>query len=117
MSLYPAPRRSCWNPCKSCMRCEDRKKYAKCASCTGRVDRLREREPDPDDYCRCKEGILQIVTKKGMMVQRKFLSDPYKGKVTTDAESEDEADWNQYVAEKREQLDDPSFNPIQITDV
>ncbi|HJS83543.1 MAG TPA: hypothetical protein VJ742_11990 [Nitrososphaera sp.] len=50
------------------------------------------------------------------MVIKKFLSDPFAGKVHTDAESQDERDWNSFINEKREQLDDPDWDPIKFTD-
>lgn len=102
---------SCFKLCRSCGRCDSKGKWAKCNSCNGRS--TRERPADRDDYCRCTEGIMQLVTKNGRFIQRKFLSDPFAGRVITDAETEDERDWNTYLAEKREQLDDPTYDPIR----
>lgn len=47
---------------------------------------------------------------------RQFQSSPYGGEVQTDAESQDERDWNSFISEKREQLDDPTYDPIQFED-
>lgn len=109
--------KNCWKTCGSCWRCADKGKYpAKCGSCSGRNDPYERRSHDPDDYCRCTEGILQIVTKDGRFIQRKFQSSPFATKVYTDAETEDERDWNAYLNEKREQLDDPNFDPLRFDD-
>jgi len=42
------------------------------------------------------------------------MSNPFKGEVKTDAVSQDENDWNSYLYERREQLNDPGFNPVRI---
>lgn len=57
---------------------------------------------------------MQVVTMKGQFIQRKFTSDPFAGKVQTDAETQDERDWNQFVKEKREMLNDPTWDPVTI---
>ena len=109
-----APDRWCFRLCTSCARCSDRGTRAKCVGCNGRNDPYRERPPHPDDYCRCSEGILQIRHKSGRIIQRRFESNPFKANVQTDAETQDERDWNQFLNEKREILDDPTWNPIQV---
>lgn len=107
----------CWSTCSSCFRCEDKGKYAQCNRCSGRHDTEGQRDPyDHDDRCRCKEGVLQYRLKNGQMIKRNFQSDPFKGKVMTDAQSADERDWESYVNEQRERLNDPDFDPIQFDD-
>ncbi len=107
----------CWSTCSSCFRCEDKGKYAKCNRCSGRHDTDAQRDPyDIDDRCRCKEGILQYRLQTGQMIQRRFYSDPFAGKVVTDSVDQDEIEWNQYVDEQRERMDDPNFDPIQFDD-
>lgn len=106
----------CWSLCASCFRCGNKGMHAKCQSCSGRHDPELRRDPyDIDDKCRCTEGVLQYRTRQGLMVKRRFLTNPFAGKVTTDAETQDERDWNQYVAEKREALNDETWDPIQFT--
>lgn len=107
----------CWDTCLSCFRCENKGQYAQCNRCSGRHDPEGHRDPyHIDDRCRCREGILQYRLKNGHMIQRKFYSDPFAGKVVTDAESQDEQEWNRFVDEQREKLDDPNFDPIQFDD-
>lgn len=104
--------RDCFRACTSCLRCSDKGKYAQCADCSGRHDPQCRIYPDPDNYCDCKNGIMRWKTKEGRLIIRKFLSNPFAANVTTDAETEDERDWNSYVEEKREQLDDATFDPV-----
>lgn len=106
-------RRQCWRPCRSCWKCEDQGRYSQCATCPAQVDILRRKYPDPDAYCDCHNGILRHRTQKGQLIIRKFLSSPYEGRVQTDAISEDERDWNTYVAERREFLNNPQWDPVQ----
>lgn len=108
---------SCWEMCPSCFRCANKGKYAACGRCSGRHDTEGIRDPyDIDDQCRCKEGILQLRTKQGVMIQRQFYSDPFGGSVVTDAETDDERQWNQFVTERREALNDPTFDPVRFDD-
>lgn len=71
---------------------------------------------DRDDACRCKEGILQMRLKSGRLVKRKYESSPFGGSVKTDVETQDERDWNSYVADQRELRDDPEYDPIRFDD-
>lgn len=104
----------CFNYCGSCGRCGDKGKFDACRNCSGRLDPQGMREEHQDDYCRCKEGILQWVTQKGRMVQVKFESNPFAGVVKHDRITDDEADWNRYLADAREALNDPDYDPIQF---
>lgn len=107
----------CFSFCKSCWRCENKGMKAECSRCSGRHDPELRRDPyDIDDMCRCKEGILQFRLQDGRMVKRRFNSNPFAGKVITDAETEDERDWNSFLAEKREKLNNEHWDPIQFTD-
>ena len=110
--------RSCWTPCPSCYRCEKRGSSA-CPLpnlCSGRPDKEGMRDPHPDDFCQCKEGVLRWRTKEGRVIIRQFKSSPFKSNIMTDAVSEDERDWNSFVKEKREQFNDPSYDPLKFTD-
>jgi len=107
----------CWSACASCFRCEDKGKYDACGRCSGRHDPEGRRDPyDHRDLCRCKEGILQYRVKDGRFIVKQFLSSPFKGQVVTDAVTNDEEDWKQYVTEQRERLDDPTFDPVTLDD-
>lgn len=77
---------------------------------------LRRKYPDPDAYCDCSNGILRHRTQKGQLIIRKFLSNPYENKVKTDSVSEDEEEWNTYVRERREFLNNPGYDPVQYSD-
>lgn len=106
----------CWTFCASCNRCQDKGKYNKCKGCSGRYDPEGTIEPDQDDYCDCKNGVLRWKTKEGKLLIVKFTSNPFKGKVTYKKKSEDERDWDAYVNDMREKLDDPTWDPITIID-
>jgi hypothetical protein len=109
--------KSCWILCKSCYRCQDKGRYAKCWNCSGRHDPKERRDPYyVDDACRCKEGVLQFKLQTGEMVIRRFKSNPFEGKVITDAETEDERDWNSFVDEKRNQLGIENWDPVRFND-
>lgn len=103
---------SCFYACRSCSRCEDKGRYARCASCNGRAD--PKRPAHPDDTCRCKEGVLAVRLANGRLIKRRFESNPFKGSVQTDAETQDERDWNSFIADKQNQMNNPNWNPIQI---
>lgn len=106
--------RPCFELCGSCMRCDARfaRTGTPCHSCSGRPDGEGVKDPHPDDFCQCKEGTLRWVTKRGQLIIRKFGSDPFATNVQTDTQSEDERAWNQFIAEKREEMNDPHWNPI-----
>ena len=46
----------------------------------------------------------------------KFKSNPFAGKVKYLKQSEDERDWDSYVKDMREKMNDPNWNPITIVD-
>jgi hypothetical protein len=46
----------------------------------------------------------------------RFKTNPFKGEVKYEKKSEDERDWDSYVKDMREKMDDPTFNPIAITE-
>lgn len=107
----------CFSTCASCFRCENKGQYDKCNRCSGRHDPEGQRDPyHIDDRCRCSEGILQYRLKNGHMIMRHFHSDPFAGKVVTDAESQDEKEWNAYVDEQREKYNNPDWDPVTFDD-
>lgn len=44
----------------------------------------------------------------------RFNSNPYAGSVTYEKKSEDERDWESYLKDMREKMNDPDWNPITI---
>ncbi len=104
----------CWTFCPSCNRCQDKGRYTKCNGCSGRYDPLGKTDPDPRDFCDCKNGNLRWVTQAGRFILTEFKTNPFKGTVKYDKKSEDERDWDSYVSDMRNKMDDPKFNPITI---
>jgi len=110
---YSNPKdKHCFKLCTSCMRCSDKGIKVGCDNCSGRLDTYGQRIPHSDDYCDCTRGVMRWVTKEGRLVVRRYMSDPFGAMVKTDTVSKDEEDWNAYLNEKREELNDPTFNPI-----
>lgn len=106
----------CFQMCKSCYRCADRGSKAECQSCSGRHDPDVKRYPDPDDYCDCRNGILRYRLQNGRLIIQKFHHNPFGGKVTSEAQTADERDWQSFLNTAREKLDDPNWDPIQFVD-
>lgn len=59
---------------------------------------------------------MQYRLKNGKLVQRYFPSNPYGGKVITDTQTQDERDWHSFIDEKRQEYDDPNWDPIRFDD-
>lgn len=116
MTINPSER-WCWNTCGSCFRCGEKGRYAQCNDCSGRHDPYGQTIPDPDDYCRCTENILQWRAKSGQLIITKFKVNPFKAKIITEKETEDEKEWNQYLHDVRERMDNPDWDPIESYDV
>jgi hypothetical protein len=104
----------CWNFCMSCSRCGDKGRYSHCQGCSGRYDPKLVIPSDDEDFCECKSGILRWRTKQGRLVLTKFKGNPFKGQVKYEKKSEDERDWDSYVNDMREKMNDPNWNPITI---
>lgn len=104
----------CYRGCAACFRCENKGRYTKCWSCSGRHDPELKRAPDDFmDRCRCSEGILQLRLQTGKLVVTKYPHDPYEGAVVQQTPGEDERDWNSYLQETRERLNDPNYDPLE----
>jgi hypothetical protein len=69
---------------------------------------------DNDDFCDCKNGVLRWKTQQGRLITTKFKTNPFKGQVKYERITEDERDWDSYVKDMREKLDNPNWNPIGI---
>ena len=115
MSRYLNPSHEpCWETCSVCYRCANKGRYTKCNKCSGRHDPFLRVDPDPDDFCQCTEGVLRWRAKNGQLVIRKYNGNPFENKIQTEKITEDEKDWNAYLDDMREKLDDSDYNPIQI---
>jgi hypothetical protein len=108
--------KDCWTYCTSCSRCADKGRYTHCNKCSGRFDPKGKIEVHPEDFCDCKNGTLRWRTQEGRIIMTKFKSNPFKGQVKYEQKSEDERDWDSYVSDMREKMDDPTWNPITIVD-
>ena len=106
----------CWKTCMSCGRCANKGTRPDCTGCSGRVDEYGQKVPHIDDYCRCAEGILQLVAKNGKLYQVRMTNNPFGGSVKTDNKTEDERDYESYLAQKREHLDDSSWDGVVFDD-
>ena len=104
----------CWETCAACYRCKDKGRYTKCHSCSGRHDPFLRTDPDPDDFCSCTEGILRWRAKDGRLIVSKYRSNPFATKLITETKTQDEKDWEAYVWDLREKLDNPNYDPILI---
>lgn len=106
--------KQCWSYCFSCGRCEDKGRFTKCKGCSGRYDPQGRIEPHPEDFCDCRNGTLRWKTQTGKVIITKFRSNPYAGSVTYEKKSEDERDWESYLKDMREKMNDPDWNPMTI---
>lgn len=110
-------RLQCFKACMSCLRCEDKGKYDKCRSCSGRADPAATKDPYYiDDRCRCKEGIIQVRAKNGKLIQGKYPHNPFDGRLTNAKVTEDEKEYLEWLREERERRDDPTWTPIHRTE-
>lgn len=53
---------------------------------------------------------------KGWLIRRRFNTSPFAGTVKTDVETKDEQQWNAYVDDMREMLNDESWDPVTYED-
>lgn len=89
----------------------------KCNGCSGRDDPTRTKHDpyDIDDRCRCSEGILQARLQSGQLIQYRYQNNPFGGGTKPRDLTEDERAWQEYVRQQRERMNDPNFNPVEIT--
>lgn len=109
--------RECFDACSACFRCDQRGKYAKCAGCSGHHDPFGTIDPHPDDTCTCAEGVLRFIDSKGELHLVRYRNNPFAGTVTLMNQTEDEREWDAYVNDIREKINDPHFNPVEVVDV
>jgi hypothetical protein len=110
--------KSCFNPCMACFRCKDRYTGTinKCTNCSGHVDVRGDIEPHNEDWCNCQNGVLRWVSRKGTIIIKKYPKNPFEGDIKVHTETKDEMDWKRYLAEQREKLDDPDWDPVNLYD-
>jgi hypothetical protein len=109
--------KSCWETCGACGRC-DKKGKRGCPqpwTCSGRFDPHGRIDPDRDDFCDCKNGILRWKTQKGQRIITPYNGNPFGGQVMAKSKTQDEKDWDAYLNDMQEKLDNPDYSPIQIT--
>jgi hypothetical protein len=106
--------KACWVYCSSCSRCQDKGRYNKCNGCSGRYDPAGKIDVHNEDFCDCRNGVLRWRTQEGKLLITRFKTNPFKGTVKYEKKSEDERDWDSYVADMQEKMDDPNFSPITI---
>ena len=104
--------KSCWETCNACFRCEAKGTRAACNNCSGRFDMHGVTDPHPDDYCDCRNGVLNYVKQNGKRVRVKYRTNPYSGKVIPAESTQDEKDWEEYVRSLQEKYDDEYFDPL-----
>ena len=114
LSTNPSSR-WCWNTCPACYRCADKGRYSQCSGCSGRHDPFLRTDPDPDDFCQCTEGVLRWRAKDGRLLVSQYRTDPFKTKIMSARKTQDEAEYDAYVKDLREKLDNPNFDPISFT--
>lgn len=112
-SFENASEKDCWQTCASCYRCKNKTRYTKCAGCSGRHDPYGQMGPDLDDYCDCTQGVLRWRTKSGKLTITRMKSDPFAGQMLTERDTVDERDWNAYLQDVREKMDNPTWDPIK----
>lgn len=108
--------RPCFIRCAACLRCADRGRYAKCQGCSGRHDPQERKYPDPDDFCDCKRGIMRIRTNQGRLIVTKFPGNPFGGRAKFEGQTVDERDYESYVREQREKLNDEHYDAVTFDD-
>lgn len=113
-SFQNASEKDCWQTCSSCFRCANKTRYTKCGDCSGRHDPFGQMGPDHDDYCECTKGVLRWREKtNGRVLISRLKGDPFAGKTVTERETEDERDWDRYLQDTREKMDNPTWDPIK----
>lgn len=114
MSVRNPSDKSCWRACSACFKCEDKGRYASCVTCSGRHDPKGRFVPDSRVYCDCKNGVLRHMTQEGRLIVTAFKQDPFSaGGVSVAHQTQDERDWESYLQQTREALDDPYWDPIK----
>lgn len=108
--------KQCWAVCSACFQCQDKGKYSKCVSCSGRNDPDGRFYANPDVWCQCREGVMRRELPSGRVIIRQYHTNPFKAKFTSETETQDERDWNEYLKRGREIMDDPYWDPIQFND-
>ena len=115
-SYENASHKPCWETCSACFRCKNKGRYTKCNQCSGRHDPSGHLGPDLDDYCDCVNGILRWRDRQGRLIISKYKSNPFKAEIIVQKETEDERDWNAYLKDCREKMDNPTWDLIVITE-
>ncbi|MCA1806431.1 MAG: hypothetical protein LC687_00995 [Actinobacteria bacterium] len=54
--------------------------------------------------------------KNGKLIQRQYPHNPFESTIQQEQTTEDEKEWDAYLREKKEQLGDENYDPIQFQD-
>jgi hypothetical protein len=114
---YNPALKKCWETCGACGRCNKKGTNA-CPEpnlCSGRYDPKGVIDPDRDDYCECKIGVLRWKTKEGKKIIVRYQTNPFQGRVVKENRTEDERDWDAFCRDQSERLGIENWNPITIT--
>lgn len=109
--------KQCWETCGACGRC-DKKDTNACPErgrCSGRFDPQGVIDYIQEDWCDCKNGVLRWKPKQGRTIVVRYTHNPFGGKVNMRQATQDESDWEAYLNDQREKLNDPHFNPVKVT--
>lgn len=105
----------CFTACAACYRCSDKGRYTKCNSCSGCMDPAGKIDVDPDHYCDCAQGVMRWRTKEGRLIITRYQRNPFEGQVIKTPDSEDKRDFQAYLQEYREKMENPYVSPITAT--
>lgn len=107
--------KTCFKPCTACYRCADKGRFTMCNKCSGCMDPAGKIDPDPDHYCDCAQGVLRWRARDGRLIITRYPRNPFAGSIKTTAESEDKRDFQAYLQEYREKMENPYVSPITAT--
>lgn len=103
----------CFNSCSACYRCKDKGRFpGRCDTCSGCMDPAGKIDVDPDNFCQCAEGVLRWRTKNNRLIIRKYNSNPFGGRIQQKKETDDERDWERYLQEYREHMENPYVSTV-----
>lgn len=115
-SWQNASEKDCWKTCGACFRCENKDVNSKkCHNCSGRHNPTGHMAPDDEDFCACSTGVLRWRDKVGQLRITKYNKNPFKSSLVTETKTADEREWEGYLHDVREKMDNPNWTPIKWT--
>lgn len=104
----------CFTACPSCFRCADKGRYTKCNKCSGCMDPAGKIDVDPEHFCDCAQGVFRWRTKEGRLIIKRYNRNPFAGEVKSLPDSQDKRDFQAYLQEYREKMENPYVSPISV---